>query len=320
MDRRDFLKTTTAAVIGASLAPPLAQAEVRNGMPYRPLGKTGEMVSLLCVGGSHIGQGNVTEEEAIRIMRTAVDEGVNFFDNAWAYFDGKSEERMGKALKDGYRDKVFLMTKHKGRDAATAQQQLEDSLRRLDVDVVDLWQFHEVVHPDFPKAIYENGAIDVALKAREEGKIRYIGFTGHHYPKYHNEMIDRGFPWDTVQMPLNVFDHHFRSFEQSTMVKARENEMGVIAMKTLGGNPGTIPNASKAATAEECLRYAMSLPVATVVSGMDSMEHLRANLATAKAFKPFEPEELKALLARTAPDAANGNYEPYKTQWHPQWG
>jgi len=311
---------SAAAVAGAALPWPLAAAEERNGMPYRPLGSTGEKVSLLGLGGSHIGQGNVTEAGAIRIMRTAIDEGVNFFDNAWAYFDGKSEERMGKALNDGYRDKVFLMTKHKGRDRATAQEQLETSLKRLGVDHIDLWQFHEVVHPDFPRMIYENGALDVAVKARKQGKIRYIGFTGHHYPKYLNEMLDRGFAFDTLQMPLNVFDHHFRSFEHDTLPKALDKKMGVIAMKTLGGNPGTIPNASKAATAEECLRYAMSLPVSTVCSGMDSMDRLKSNLAIAKAFTPFEPDELTALLKRTAPDAADGNYEPYKTRWHPDWG
>lgn len=318
--RREFLMATAAAVAGATLPWPLAAAEARNGMPYRPLGSTGETVSLLGLGGSHIGQGNVTEDEAIRIMRTAIDEGVNFFDNAWAYFDGKSEERMGKALKDGYRDKVFLMTKHKGRDRATAREQLETSLKRLGVDHIDLWQFHEVVHPDFPRMIYESGALDVAIEARKQGKIRYIGFTGHHYPKYLNEMLDRGFAFDTLQMPLNVFDYHFRSFEHDTLPKALDKKMGVIAMKTLGGNPGTIPNASKAATAEECLRYAMSLPVSTVCSGMESMERLKLNLAIAKGFKPFQPDELAALLKRTAPEAADGNYEPYKTKWHPEWG
>jgi predicted aldo/keto reductase-like oxidoreductase len=311
--RRDFLRLATAAAAGLVLPGPPATAEVRNGMPYRTLGKTGEAVSLLCLGGYHIGV--PSEDESIRIMRMAVDEGINFFDNAWLYHDGVSEERMGKALKDGYREKVFLMTKHRGRDSATAQQHLEDSLRRLQVDVIDLWQFHEVVQDDEPRQIYENGAIDVALKARDEGKIRYIGFTGHHKPTIHAEMIDRGFDWQTVQMPLNVFDHHFRSFEQAILPKAVEKNMGVIAMKTCGGIPGNIPN-TEAATVDECLRFAMNLPVSSVCSGMASVEHLKANLATAKAFKPLEQQELASLLARTLEGARDGAHEPYKTQWH----
>ncbi|MCC6486888.1 MAG: aldo/keto reductase [Candidatus Hydrogenedentes bacterium] len=311
--RRDFLKLTTATAVGMTLAAPALPAETRNGMPYRTLGKTGELVSLLCVGGYHIGV--PSEDESIRIMRTAVDEGVNFFDNAWQYHDGLSEERMGKALKDGYRDKVFLMTKHKGRDRATAQQHLEDSLRRLQVDVIDLWQFHEVVFEDEPAKIYENGAIDFALEAKAQGKIRYIGFTGHRFPSIHAEMIDRGFAWDTVQMPLNVFDHHFRSFEQTVLPKATEKNMGIIGMKTCGGTPGNIPG-TQAATPAECLRYAMNLPVSSVASGMASLDHLKANIATAKTFKPMEPQEVAALLERSRGPAGDGQHEPYKTLWY----
>jgi len=309
--RRTFLQ---AAAAGAVAWPALA-APARNGMPYRKLGKTGEEVSLLCLGGYHIGVRHRTEQEAIAIMRHAVDEGVNFFDNAWAYHGGVSEERMGKALKDGYRDKVYVMTKHKGLDAATAQEQLETSLRRLDIDVIDLWQFHEIVHPDQPEKIYENGAIEYAVKARDEGKIRHIGFTGHHINTPHIEMIERGFDWDTVQMPLNLFDYHFRSFQKNVLPKALEKNMGIIAMKTLGGasanllQPGVV-------TAEECLRYAMNLPVSTVCSGMDSMDVLKKNLATAKAFEPLADEEREDLVARAQPDGSVGNFEVYKTEWH----
>lgn len=314
--RRGFLKwSATAAVLtvtGAEQNGP----ELQNGMPCRVLGRTGEKVSLLCLGGAHIGLPQVSEEDGIRIIRTAIDEGVNFLDNAWEYNGGLSEERMGRALKDGYRDKVFLMTKHKGRDKASAQRQLEDSLRRLDVDVIDLWQFHEIVQPDLPGRIYGEGALDVALEAKAQGKIRYIGFTGHHFPAYLVEMIERGFEWDTIQMPLNVFDHHFRSFEHEVLPRALDKGIGVIAMKALGGSPGEIPNRSKAASVEECLRYTMSLPVATVCSGIDSIDVLRQNLAIAKSFQPITAQERAALLARTRADAAEGAYEPYKTRWH----
>lgn len=315
-NRREFLKVSALTAAGLPLVSHSASAQTVNGMPHRPLGKSGERVSLLTIGGAHIGGNDLTEEESIRIMRTAVDEGVNFFDNAHAYHGGRSEIRMGKALKDGYRDKVLLMTKHQGRDRVGAQEQLETSLRRLDVDTIDLWQFHEIIREDLPQRIYENGAIEYALEAKQQGKIRYIGFTGHHYPSYMVEMIERGFDWDTVQMPLNVFDPHFRSFEKELLPKAVEKGIGVIAMKTLAGTPGNIPNASKAASVEECLRYAMSLPVATVCSGIDSMEKLRENLSIAKNFKPLAAEEKTALLERTKPDALEGGFEPYKTSWH----
>ncbi len=316
VNRREFLKVSGTCAAAAMIAMKTPAQEYRNGMPYRTLGRTGEKVSLLCIGGAHIGMKHVSEEEGIRIIRTAIDEGVNFLDNAWAYNDGLSEKRMGRALKDGYRDKVFLMTKHKGRDRETAQQHLEDSLRRFDVDVIDLWQFHEIVQPDLPERIYNEGAIEVALKAKEEGKIRYIGFTGHRYPRFLLEMIERGFPWDTVQMPLNVLDYHFRSFEHEVLPIALEKNIGVIAMKTLGGSPAEIPVRSKSASVEECLRYAMSLPVATVCSGIDSMEKLKQNLAVAKNFRPMSDEERSELLARTRLAAETGEFEPYKTKWH----
>lgn len=318
LDRRDFLKMAAAMLAGWSAgsgAGALETVEVRNGMPYRRLGRTGEKVSLLCLGGSHIGQRSVSEKDSIAIQRTAIDEGVNFFDNAWAYHDGRSEELMGKALKDGYRDKVFLMTKHKGRDPESARRYLEESLKRLDVDVIDLWQFHEVVRPEEPGMIFESGAIEEALKARDEGKIRYIGCTGHHIPSIQAEMITRGFPWDTIQVPLNIFDHHFRSFESEVLPKAVEKDIGVIAMKTLGGTPAPIPRKSEVSPAD-CLRYAMNLPVATVCSGIDTIEFLRYNLNVAKSFQPMTAEELADILARSREPALDGKYETYKTAWH----
>ena len=312
--RRQFLRMSAAAMAVSLYGPQVAAGE-RNGMPYRELGKTGEQVSLLCVGGSHIGGGNLSDEEAVALMRTAVDEGVNFFDNAWAYHGGRSEERMGQALKDGYRDQVFLMTKSTKRTEEGAQQDLEDSLRRMDVDVIDLWQLHELVDADHPRACYEDGPLDVAIKAQEEGKIRYIGFTGHYQPSTHVEMIERGFEWDSVQMPLSVMDHHYRSFEQTVLPMALERDIGVIAMKTVGGNPNSIL-ATEDVSAAECLRYAMNLPVATVCSGMDSMEVLRENLATAKAFEPMSEEEAEELLSRSRPHSEDGAMEAYKTAWH----
>jgi len=315
LDRRKFLKLSASLAALTALRPPLATAETREGMPYRVLGKTKERVSLLCVGGYNIGiEELLSEKESIALMRTAVDEGVNFFDNAWEYHDGRSEERMGKALQDGYREKVFLMTKHHGREPKKAQQHLEDSLRRLRTDVIDLWQFHEIIRPHEPEEIYGSGALDFALKAKEEGKIRYIGFTGHRRPAFHLDMINRGFEWDTVQMPVNVLDHHFMSFTQEVLPVAREKNMGIIAMKTLAGSPGNIPKTG-AASVEECIRFAMSMPVSTVCSGMDSMEVLRKNLEIAKSFKPMEELEMASLLERTASYVAEGKNEPYKTIW-----
>jgi len=314
MNRREFLQTTALGAAGtAILAQGAHAAEARNGMPYRVLGRTGEEVSALCVGGAHLAMRHVEESEAIAIMRTAVDEGVNFFDNAWSYSSGVAEERMGKALKDGYRDKVFLMTKHQGRDAEQAQRFLEDSLTRLDVDVIDLWQFHEVVHPQFVDRIYNEGALEYALKMKDEGKIRYIGFTGHHYPFIMRELLERGFPFDTVQMPLNLFDHHFQSFEKELLPLANEKGLGVIAMKTNGG--GGIAS-SGAFTPAQCLRYTWSLPVSSLCSGMDSLAILKENLAAAKAFKPLSDEERSAWLAKSAQPATDGQFEAYKTTWH----
>jgi len=312
--RRDFLRVTAAAATGLAFSGPPAVCEVRNGMPYRVLGKTGEKVSLLALGGFHIGWDWLSDQEATRIIRTAIDDGVNFLDNAWIYNDGRSETRMGNALRDGYRDRVFLMTKLRHLDAKGAEKDLEESLKRLQTEVIDLWQFHEIVNADEPQKVYSNGALEFALKAKEQGKIRYIGFTGHKDPSIHAEMIDRGFDWDTVQMPLNVCDHHFQSFEKVILPKAVEKNMGVIAMKTLGGTSGKIHEAGVVSVAE-CMTYSMNLPVSTVVSGIDSMEILQENLSIAKSYKPLSEERVAGLLEKTKALAAEGEHEPFKTKW-----
>ncbi len=313
LSRRDFLKVSALAAAATGATPPTV--EKRGGVPYRELGKTGEKVSLLCVGGYHIGVGALTDEQSITLIRTALDEGVNFLDNAWVYNDGLSEERMGKALQGGYRDKAFLMTKHyhKLRDAENTRLQLEDSLRRLKTDVIDLWQVHQVMAPKEPRLVYRNKVLDVMVKAREEGKVRYIGFTGHSRPEYHQELLDGGFAWDTVQMPINAFDYQNPvSFSQRILPQLLEKEIGPIGMKSMGGTPGRFVNEAGVLTAEECLRFSMNMPVATVVSGMDSMERLQSNLATVRAFEPLAQEEVERILAKCKEVAVTGEQERYK--------
>jgi predicted aldo/keto reductase-like oxidoreductase len=313
LTRREFIRRLATAAAGLSLSALSLQAEPRNGMPYRVLGKTGLQVSLLSVGGYNIGiSERLTDEESIRLMRTAIDEGINFFDNAWDYHDGLSEERMGKALLDGYRQKVVLMTKHHGRDPEVARQHLEDSLRRFKTDVIDVWQFHEIDEEWEIENIYRTGVLDFALKAKEEGKIRHIGFTGHYRPAMHLEMIFRGFDWETVQMPVNVLDQHYLSFSRNVLPVAVKKNIGVIAMKTLAGTPGVLFE-NGIVTPAEALRFAMTLPVSTVCSGMDSMTVLKENIQTAHNFKPMTEGEISTLLTRTIRYALDGKYEEYKT-------
>ena len=308
--RRTFLKLSAATAASLSIS----AASPHRDMPYRVLGRTGEAVSLLGLGGAHIADhGNMEEKEAIALMHSAIDEGINFFDNAWGYSNGEGEERMGKALRGGHRNRVFLMTKDASRHPKRAIAHLEESLRRLQTDAIDLWQFHNIRRPDDPKRIYEQGLLEAALKAKEEGKIRYIGFTGHTLPSLHVEMIERGFAWDATQMPINVFDPHYLSFVEHVLPVAVERNIGVIAMKTLAGSPGAIV-ATGVATAAECLRYAMSLPVATVCSGMDSLEKLQQNAATARQFAPLADDERLALLARTQEQGMQGEHESYKAR------
>ena len=308
--RRTFLKLSTAAAAGLSIS----AAPAHRDMPHRLLGRTGESVSLLGLGGAHLAHhGNMEEKEAIALMHAAIDEGINFFDNAWGYSNGESEMRMGKALRGGYRDRVFLMTKDASRHPKRAIAHLEESLRRLQTDAIDLWQFHNIRQPDDPQRIYEQGLLEAALKAKEQGKIRYIGFTGHTLPSLHVEMIERGFAWDATQMPINVFDPHYLSFVEHVLPAAVARNIGVIAMKTLGGSPEAIL-ATGAATLAECLRYAMSLPVATVCSGMDSLAKLQQNADLARGFAPLADDERLALLSRTQELGMGGAHESYKAR------
>ena len=280
-------------------------------LPTRELGRTGVRVSILGLGGYHLGLAS-SEKEAIRIVRTALDHGMNFLDNCWDYNDGKSEERMGKALRDGYRDKAFLMTKLDGRTAQSAREQLEQSLHRLQTDTIDLVQIHEVIRDDDPERCFaKGGCIEALVEARKAGKLRFIGFTGHKDPRIHRKMIETGFAFDTVQMPLNVLDAHYRSFEKEVLPLALQRGIAVLGMKSMGA--GLILE-SGAASAVECLRYAMSIPgVSVTITGCDSMGVLEQALWLGTTFKPMPDEERAKLLARTASQAKDGKWEPFKT-------
>ncbi|MDQ6767219.1 MAG: aldo/keto reductase [Candidatus Eremiobacteraeota bacterium] len=298
-----------------------------SGMKYRALGQTAERVSIIGVGGFHLSKPE-DPQVAIRIVRTALDSGINFLDNSWDYAEGESERRMGQALRDGYRDKAFLMTKIDGRTAKSAAQQLEQSLQRLQTDHVDLLQFHEVIRMDEPERIFApGGALEAVIRAREQGKLRYVGFTGHKSPEIHKHMLDvadqHNFRFDTLQMPLNVMDAHYHSFEQIVLPIAVQKQMGVLGMKPMG-DPFILD--SNTVSARECLRYAMSLPVSVTITGIDSMAILQQALGVVDSFRPLTPQERAALLARTATAAKNGESERYKvsqhfdsTELHPEW-
>ena len=290
------------------------RVESVGGIPYRTLGRTGERVSLVGLGGWHIGK-PTDEREGIEIIRTALDNGINFLDNSWDYHKGASEIRMGKALKDGYRQKAFLMTKIDGRTREAAASQLEESLRRLQVETIDLLQFHEVIHPNDPERIFEpGGAFEAVLAARDAGKVRYIGFTGHKDPDIHLSMLNaasaHGFTFDAVQMPLNVMDHHYHSFEKNVLPVLLQQGTGVIGMKAIGFSFFLM---SCTATPIECLHYAMNLPVSVVVTGCDSMPILRQALEAARSFRPMTEEQVSALLARTEEAGSRGRFELFKT-------
>jgi aryl-alcohol dehydrogenase-like predicted oxidoreductase len=297
-------------------------------MLYRTLGSTGEKVSAIGIGGWHIGLPDVDEQLSIRIIRTAVDRGINFMDNCWDYNDGVSEIRMGKALRDGYRDKAFLMTKIDGRSKREATRQLDQSLQRLQVDMIDLVQHHEVLRFEDPHRIFDDDGANAALvEAREAGKLRYIGFTGHKDPAIHLHMLEvaasHGFTFDTVQMPLNVMDAHYRSFEKAVLPELVRRGTGVLGMK---GMANGILLKSKTATPMECLHYALNLPTSVVITGVDSMEILDQACEAVRTFRPMSDEEVRSLLARTAAAGADGGYEPFKTSsifdgtaQHPEW-
>jgi len=295
---------------------------------YRPLGKTGERVSPIGLGGWHLGLPHVDEQLGFRIVRSAIDHGVTFMDNSWDYNDGASEIRMGRALRDGYRDKAFLMTKIDGRSKREATRQLDESLRRLQTDRIDLVQHHEVIRFDDPHRIFHaEGANAALLDARKAGKLRYIGFTGHKDPRIHLHMLEvakeNGFSFDTVQMPLNVMDAHYRSFEKLVLPELVKQNIGVLGMKCMGNG---IILKSGTVSPVECLHYALSLPTSVVITGCDSLEVLDQALDAVRTFRSLTVPQREALLSKTRAAAAHGEFEPFKTSsifdstaTHPDW-
>jgi predicted aldo/keto reductase-like oxidoreductase len=321
-DRRDFLQTAGLVGAGLALSESLLQGEAPpqlklsntgpDRIPRKPFGRTAETLSVIGLGGYSLGAAPALKE-ALAIVDEAVDAGVNFFDNAWEYHDGKSEEWMGQALK-GRRDKVFLMTKvcTHGRDKQVAMRQLDESLKRLQTDHLDLWQVHECVYDNDPERHFAKGGVIEALdEAKKAGKVRYVGFTGHKHPAIHLKMLSDNYPFDSVQMPLNPFDATYRSFERQVLPAVTTRGMAALGMKSLGGNGQ--PVLRGVVTVEEALRYAMSLPVATTISGIDSLAVLRQNLAIARGFQPMPANEMEALRRRCAPAAGDGHLELYKS-------
>ena len=315
--RREFVRlaAATGLAVGAGSITYAGAAETNaSGIPVRTLGRTGEKVSALGLGGYHIGK-QADEQESLRIIRGAIDGGITFMDNCWDYNDGASEIRMGKALRDGYRDKVFLMTKIDGRTKESAAKQIDESLQRLQTDRVDLMQFHEIIRFEDPDRIFaEGGGMEAMLEAKKAGKLRYIGYTGHKDPFIQLRMLEiataHGFRFDAVQMPLNVMDAHFRSFEREVLPRLVKDEIGVLGMKALG-DPFIAE--SGIVTPIEAMHYAMNLPTSTVITGIDSMKILDQALTAGRTFKPLSKETVADMLTRTAKAAATGKYEKFKT-------
>ena len=308
LSRRNLLQGAAMLTMNS----PAVGKQNSTSMARRPLGKTGLEVSILGVGGFHLGA-TKDQEEATKLVQQALDSGINFFDNAWEYHDGESEARLGRAWQ-GRRKEAVLMTKvcSHGRNKRVAMQMLEESLGRLQTDYLDVWQIHEVVYDNDPDMIFApGGAAEALLQAKKEGKVRFIGFTGHKDPAIHLKMLAHGFPFDTVQMPLNPFDATFRSFQTHVLPEARKRGIAVLGMKSLGGSGEMVKNG--AVTIEEALRYALSLPVATTISGMDSLGTLQQNLKIALNFTPMEDSEMRALTLRCASYAADGHLELFKT-------
>jgi uncharacterized protein len=325
MDRRDFLKTATVAAAG-SVASADAQGTQSSALTRRPesqnmiyheLGRTGERVSAIGMGGYHIGK-QQDPDESIRLLRTAIDRGITFMDNCWDYNSGISEVRMGQALRDGYRHKVFLMTKIDGRDKNTAALQIEQSLGRLQTDVIDLLQFHEIIRLDDPDVIFASGgAIEAVQEAKQAGKIRYIGFTGHKDPSVHLRMFEtadkHGFHFDTVQMPINVMDAHFRSFLHQVAPIAQQQGTAILAMKTFG-DPYILQ--SKTVTPIEALHFGLNSPAAVVITGIDSQAILDQAFEAVQSFKPMDQQQVSAILTKTKEAAMTGKFELFKTSSH----
>ncbi len=333
MQRREFMKGMIMAGISGAIGGGAGAQETNGqqssgGMIYRTLGHTGEKVSAIGMGGFHLGQPKLTEDESLRLIRSAIDGGITFMDNSWDYNQGQSEIRMGKALKDGYRQKVFLMTKLDGRTKEEAAKQIDESLRRLQTDHLDLIQHHEVIRFEDPDRIFaEGGAQEAVLEARRAGKVRYIGFTGHKDPHIHLYMLEvadrHGFLFDTVQMPLNVMDAHFRSFGSLVVPQLVEKKIGVLGMKSMGDK---VILKSGVVKPLECLHYALNLPTSVVITGIDSMQILEQAFEAAKTFHPMNKEEVAALLGKTEKLAASGQFELFKTSarfdstaHHPEW-
>jgi aryl-alcohol dehydrogenase-like predicted oxidoreductase len=327
VSRREFLGMTAGSLLMAGMLSGSAKPDAKNGIPYRTLGRSGEKVSLIGLGGYHLGKQS-DPNESIRIIRTGIDDGINFLDNCWDYNDGESEIRMGRALRDGYRQKAFLMTKIDGRSKTAAATQINESLRRLQTDRIDLLQFHEVIRDSDPDRVFaKGGAMEAVLEAQKAGKVRFIGFTGHKSPDIHLEMLatasKHGFTFDAVQMPLNVMDAHFNSFEKRVLPVLTKDGVGVLGMKPMG-DPFIL--GSKTVTAVECLHYAMNLPTSVVITGCDSLPILQQALDAARSFEPMDSSHVAALLAKTAKAAEAGQFELYKTTHHfdgtvanPQW-
>jgi predicted aldo/keto reductase-like oxidoreductase len=325
--RREFLGTVGGLSIASLIAQGLFAADEHQGdMIYRKLGRTEERVSAIGLGGYHIGIPQ-DEQESIRLIRSAIDRGINFMDNSWDYMNGKCEVLMGKALRDGYRQKVFLMTKFDGRTKTATARQIDESLQRLGTYRVDLMQYHEVIRMEDPDRFFNEGPVEALLKARKAGKLRYVGFTGHKDPLIHLRMLEvaqaHDFHFDTAQMPLNILDAQFRSFAWDVVPKLVDQGIGVLGMKPMAA--GSIPR-NNFATGVECLHYALNLPTSVVITGCADQHTLDQAFEAARTFKPLTPSELSALLARTREAALSGKYEGFKTTSrqdgtarNPQW-
>jgi len=326
--RREFLGgVLTTSILAGVASSELWAAGAENGVPYRKLGRTGERVSLVGLGGYHIGMQS-DEQESIKIIRTALDSGINFLDNCWDYNGGSSEIRMGKALRDGYRQKAFLMTKIDGQTKKAAATQIDESLQRLQTDHIDLLQFHEVIRMTDPERIFApGGGMEAALEAKKAGKVRYIGFTGHKNPAMHLHMLETAathqFHFDAVQMPLNAMDAHYESFGQKVLPVLVKNEIGVLGMKPMGSG---LLLQSKTLSPVEFLHFAMNLPTSVVITGCQSLANVQQALDAARSFKPLSATEVAALLGRTEQAAREGQFEGYKTTnnfdgtaHNPQW-